>query len=46
MIHQVKKGKKSLREAAEELAKPCQCGIFNPQRAEKLLAKLQDLSIY
>lgn len=39
MVEQVKKGKKSLREAAVELAKPCECGIFNPQRAEKLLEK-------
>ncbi len=45
MIQQVQKGKKTLRDAAVELAKPCQCGIFNVERAEKLLAKLQDLPI-
>ena len=39
MVRQIKKGKKSLEEAAVELAKPCQCGVFNPKRAEALLAK-------
>jgi hypothetical protein len=39
MIKQVKKGKKTVQEAATELAKPCQCGIFNPKRAEVLLGK-------
>jgi hypothetical protein len=37
---QVKKGKKSLPEAAAELAKPCMCGVFNAQRAERLLMEL------
>lgn len=46
MLQQIKKGKKSLAEAAKELAKPCQCGIFNPQRAEKLLEKLKNLPIF
>ncbi len=36
----VKKGKKSLPEAAAELAKPCMCGVFNAQRAERLLMEL------
>jgi hypothetical protein len=40
MADQVKKGKKSLKEAGIELAKPCQCGVFNPKRAEKLLKKM------
>lgn len=39
MAKQVKKGKNTLQEAAVELAKPCQCGIFNPKRAESLLEK-------
>lgn len=39
MVKQIKKGKKRLQEAAVELAKPCQCGIFNPKRAEALLEK-------
>jgi hypothetical protein len=40
MAAQVKKGKKSLSEAAADLAKPCMCGIFNTQRAERLLMDL------
>ena len=40
MLKQIKKGKKTLQEAALELARPCQCGIFNPKRAELLLEKL------
>jgi hypothetical protein len=40
MATQVKKGKKSLPEAAAELAKPCMCGVFNAQRAERLLMEL------
>ncbi len=39
MAQQVKKGRKTLQEAGIELAKPCQCGIFNPKRAESLLEK-------
>lgn len=38
MVRQIKKGKKSLEAAGVELAKPCQCGVFNPKRAEALLA--------
>jgi hypothetical protein len=40
MATQVKKGKKSVSEAAAELAKPCMCGVFNAQRAERLLMEL------
>lgn len=39
MILDLKKKRISYREAAEELAKQCCCGIFNPYRAEKLLRK-------
>lgn len=39
MIMQIKKGKKTLKEASLELAKPCQCGVFNPKRAAELLKK-------
>jgi hypothetical protein len=39
MVRQIKKGKKSLEEVGVELAKPCQCGVFNPKRAEALLEK-------
>ncbi len=40
MIRQVKRGKKTLEEAAVELAKPCQCGVFNTKRAEEVLERL------
>lgn len=39
MVRKIKKGKISLEEAGIELAKPCQCGVFNPKRAEMLLQK-------
>lgn len=37
MIRKIKSGELSAREAAVELAKQCQCGVFNPVRAERLL---------
>ncbi len=40
-IEDVKLGRGSVREAALKLAKPCVCGIFNPQRAEELLKTLK-----
>ena len=40
MARQVRRGKKTLEEAALELAEPCQCGVFNPKRAEELLKTL------
>jgi hypothetical protein len=40
MLRQVKRGKKTPKEAALELTKPCQCGVFNPKRAEELLKRL------
>ncbi len=40
MANQVRKGKKTLEEAAIEMSKPCQCGIFNPDRAARLLEKM------
>jgi hypothetical protein len=39
IIEDVKAGKKTPRQAAELLAHPCVCGIYNPDRAEKMLAK-------
>ena len=39
MIEDIKKGTISPQEAAKKLAKPCECGIFNPTRAAELLAK-------
>ncbi|MFC1903711.1 hypothetical protein ACFLXJ_02015 [Chloroflexota bacterium] len=38
MIDDIKKGHTTPEKAAETLTKPCECGIFNPKRAAKLLA--------
>lgn len=38
-INDVRKGKKTLKDAAKIIAQPCVCGIFNVDRAEKLLQK-------
>ena len=40
MLNKIKKGKKSIEDAAIELSKPCQCGIFNPKRTEDLIKNL------
>jgi hypothetical protein len=40
VITEVKRGKKSLKEAALEMTRPCHCGIYNPLRAEYLLRRL------
>jgi len=40
MVRDLKKKKITLEKAAIELAKPCLCGIFNPDRAAKLLKKM------
>jgi len=40
VLEKVRKGTYSPRHAAEKLAKTCACGIFNPDRAEKLIAGL------
>ena len=37
MVKQVKARKMTAAEAVMELTKPCQCGVFNPKRAEKLI---------
>jgi hypothetical protein len=39
-INKIKKGKISVKEAAQELSKPCVCGIFNPTKAFNVLNKL------
>jgi hypothetical protein len=36
-LDQVKNGEISLAEASERLFRPCQCGIFNTDRAQKLI---------
>jgi hypothetical protein len=38
-IEDVEKGKTTPREAAVAIGRPCVCGIYNPDRAEKLLQK-------
>jgi len=43
VIWDIKRGKKTYREGALELARPCHCGIYNPIRAERLLRKLVPL---
>jgi hypothetical protein len=43
VIAQIKRGKKTLREGALELTRPCHCGIYNPVRAEHLLRRLLPL---
>jgi hypothetical protein len=40
MLEDIKKKKITIEKAAIELAKPCVCGIFNPDRAAKLLKTL------
>jgi hypothetical protein len=40
LAREVKLGQTTLETASLELAKPCLCGIFNPQRAKYLLRKL------
>ncbi|MDI3535312.1 MAG: hypothetical protein PWQ82_1677 [Thermosediminibacterales bacterium] len=39
LIDDVKKGRKTPQKAAEIMAKPCVCGIFNVKRAKQLLEK-------
>ncbi|HWT81320.1 MAG TPA: hypothetical protein VN648_21210 [Candidatus Methylomirabilis sp.] len=39
LIREIKRGKKTVREAALELTRPCHCGIYNPARAERLLRR-------
>jgi hypothetical protein len=43
VLTEIKRGKKSLREGAAELTRPCHCGIYNPVRAERLLHRLLPL---
>lgn len=43
VIEDVKQGRKTLQQGAEELAKPCQCGVFNPARAAAMLEEVMCL---
>jgi hypothetical protein len=40
VAEEIKRGRLTAEEGAEELFKPCMCGIFNPHRAAKLLQAL------
>ncbi len=43
VVMEIKRRKKTYREGALELSRPCHCGIFNPVRAERLLRRLVPL---
>ena len=45
VLREIKRGKKTCREAALELTRPCHCGVYNPVRAEKLLKRLVPLMV-
>jgi len=40
IIKRVKEGKMSAKEGSVEIGKQCCCGIYNPDRSEKLLKAL------
>lgn len=40
LIKEIRRGKKTLEEAAETLSKPCVCGVFNTNRAARLLQEM------
>jgi hypothetical protein len=40
LLKKIERGKMTHGEAAMELSRQCECGIFNPHRAEKLLRKM------
>jgi hypothetical protein len=37
LVKEIRRGKKTLEEAAETLARPCVCGVVNPKRTVELL---------
>ncbi|MHB8125451.1 MAG: hypothetical protein ACYDEJ_07385 [Desulfitobacteriaceae bacterium] len=43
MILDIKRGRRDAQEAAELLATPCVCGVFNPVRAQRLLQELAEI---
>ena len=45
LLREIKRGKKTYREAAVELTRPCHCGVYNTVRAEKLLKRLVPLMV-
>lgn len=42
MVDEIKKGKRTAKKAALEITKPCACGIFNTDKAERLLTELAE----
>ncbi|HYB21171.1 MAG TPA: hypothetical protein VEH09_09585 [Thermodesulfobacteriota bacterium] len=44
-IAEIKRGKKTFKEGALELTRPCHCGIYNPIRAEQLLRRLLPIMV-
>lgn len=40
MVREIKAGKITCKEAAKKLSRMCDCGLFNPYRAEKILKKM------
>jgi hypothetical protein len=40
LVEQIKKGRATCAEAAQELSRMCDCGIFNTYRAEKILQRM------
>ena len=40
IIEDIQCGRRTIEEGARELAKPCQCGVFNPVRAAALLEEI------
>ena len=43
LVEQIKKGSVTCAEAAKELSRMCDCGIFNTYRAEKILQRIASL---
>ena len=37
LVKEIRRGEKTLKEAAETLARPCVCGVVNPKRTVELL---------
>jgi hypothetical protein len=40
LVDEVKAGRLTVEKAAQELAKQCVCGVFNPVRAAEIIRKL------
>ena len=43
MVEQIKEGRTTCKNAAKELSRMCDCGIFNTYRAEKILRRMTTL---